>query len=386
MLTAAKLKSLIERPGRYSDGNGLLLFVRSPGQASWVARVQHNGKRRDYGLGSAKHYTLAEARDRAGEVRKALREGRDPRTLWEKPRALLETFREAAEARFTAKAGDTGDKRAKQDRAMLAAHAYPALGKLQVQSIDADRIADCLRPIWIAKPETAKQVRSLIVRTLRFTRPDGADYTKALTAAISDKLPRQPRSGNFDALPYQDVPALMTRLAGKTGVSALALRLLILCASRSGEVRGAKWGEIDLEHAVWTIPADRMKMRKPHRIPLSPQALAVLEQAKGIRRTDQIFPNGKGEALSDMALTKALRDMGLSCTAHGFRSSFRDWAAEQTSAPGEIAEAALAHAVPSAVEAAYRRTDFFDRRRELMDAWGRFASGAGTAAVVALHG
>lgn len=371
-LTAAKVKALLEKPGRYSDGDGLLLFVRSPGQASWVARVQHGGKRRDYGIGSVKLYGLSEARDRAWEVRRAIADGRDPRTLWERPPALLLIFKEAAEARFKAKAGDVGDKRQKQDRAMLAAYAYPALGKLQVQSLDADRIADCLRPIWTTKPETAKQVRSLIVRTLRFTRPDGADFTKALTAAIADKLPRQPRAGNFDALPYEDVPALMERLKPKTGVAALALRMLILCASRSGEIRGAKWDEIDLERAVWTIPADRMKMKRPHRVPLSPQALAVLDEAKAIRHSGQIFPNSKGEALSDMALTKTLRDMKVDCTAHGFRSSFRDWAAEQTSAPGEVAEAALAHAVPSAVEAAYKRTDFFDRRRELMNAWGGF--------------
>jgi integrase len=372
-LTAAKLKSLLDRPGRYSDGDGLLLFVRSPGNASWVVRVQHNGKRRDYGVGSAKLYGLAEARDRAWEVRRAVADGRDPRTLWERPAALLQTFREAAEARFTAKAGDTGDKRQKQDKAMLAAYAYPSLGRLQVQSIDADRIAECLRPIWTAKPETAKQVRSLIVRTLRFTRPDGADFTKALTAAIGDKLPKQPRAGNFEAMPYQDVPGLMARLEPKTGMAALALRLLILCASRSGEVRGAKWDELDLANAVWIVPAERMKMKRSHRVPLSPQAVALLEQAKALRRSDHVFPSGKGEALSDMALTKTLRDMGLKCTAHGFRSSFRDWAAEQTSVPGEIAEAALAHAVPSAVEAAYKRTDFFDRRRELMEAWGRFA-------------
>lgn len=383
-LTATKVKALLDRPGRYSDGDGLLLFVKSPGQASWVCRAQQNGKRRDYGIGSAKFVGLAEAREKAWEIRRALRDGRDPRTLWERPAPLLQTFREAAEARFDAKAGDVGDKRQKQDKAMLAAHVYPTLGRLQVQSIDADRIADCLRPIWTAKPETAKQVRSLIVRTLRFTRDDGADFTKALTAAVADKLPKQPRSGNFDALPYADVPALMDRLAEKTGMGALALRLLVLCASRSGEIRGAKWNEIDLDRAVWTIPADRMKMRKPHRVPLSPQAVAVLEEAKDIRRSDQVFPNGKGEALSDMALTKTLRDMGLACTAHGFRSSFRDWAAEQTSVAGEIAEAALAHAVPSAVEAAYKRTDFFERRRELMDAWGRFASGDKSTAVVEL--
>jgi integrase len=385
-LTAAKVKSLIDKPGRYSDGDGLILFVRSPGVASWVARVQHNGKRRDYGLGSAKLYKLAEARDRAWEVRRALADGRDPALLWKPPAALLRTFRDAADD-YLDKASKAGEKRRKQDKAMLLAHAFPALGKLQVQSVDADRIAECLRPIWTAKPETARQVRSLIVRTLSYTRPDAGDFETALARAVAARLPAQPRSGNFDALPYQDVPAVMDALKGKTGIAALALRMLILCASRSGEIRGATWDEVDFERAVWTIPAERMKMRKPHRVPLSPQALAVLEEAKAIRRagTDHIFPNGKGAALSDMALTKRLRDMKMECTAHGFRSSFRDWAAEQTSVPDDVAEAALAHAVPDKVVAAYKRTTFDEMRRELMDAWGRFATGQGSAEVVQME-
>jgi integrase len=383
-LTAAKVKALLEKPGRYSDGDGLLLFVRSPGQASWVARVQHNRKRRDYGIGSAKLFGLGEARHRAWQVRKALAEGRDPRILWEQPAPLMRTFREAAEDYLSAKEEDAGDKRQKQRASMLAAYAFPVLGRLQVQSIDADRIAGCLRPIWTSKPETARQVRSLIVRTLRYARPDGALFVGTLGPAIADRLPAQPRKGRFDALPYPELPALMDRLSTKTGVSALALRMLILCASRSGEVRGATWEEIDIARAVWTVPAERMKTSRPHRVPLSPQALAVLDQAGEIRRSDQVFPNGKGEALSDMALTKTLRDMKMECTAHGFRSSFRDWAAEQTSVAGEIAEAALAHAVPSAVEAAYKRTDFFDKRRQLMEAWGRYAIGVGTAEIVAL--
>lgn len=387
-LSAAKVSALLNKPGRYSDGGGLLLFVRSPGQASWVARVQHNGKRRDYGLGSAKLYSLTEARDRAWEVRKAIADGRDPRLLWQIPAPLLLTFKEAAEDFLLKKEGDTGDKRRKQRTAMLTAYAFPALGKLQVQSIDADRIATCLRPIWTSKPETARQVRSLIVRTLRYARPDGALFVGTLGPAIADRLPSQPRKGNFDALPYQELPTFMNRLEPKTGMGALALRLLILCASRSGEVRGATWSEIDFDRALWTIPAERMKMKRPHRIPLSPQALAVISQAAETRRagTNLILPNGKGAALSDMALTKTLRDMDMDCTAHGFRSSFRDWAAEQTSVAGEIAEAALAHAVPNAVEAAYKRTDFFDRRRELMDAWGRFATGKDSAEVIDIAG
>jgi integrase len=383
-LTAAGVKSKLKTPGRHIDGDGLILFVQSPGRASWVARIQHNLKRHDYGIGSAKLYSLAEARERAWEVRRALADGRDPRTLWERPTALLRTFRDAAGDWLTAKAGDSAHKGRKQDRSQLASYAFPALGRLQVQSIDADRIAECLRPIWTAKPETARQVRSLIVRTLSYARPDAGDFEVSLAKAISQRLPKQPPKGNFAALSYHDVPGLMGRLETKTGVSALALRMLILCAIRSGEIRGATWAEIDLDRAVWTIPADRMKMRKPHRVPLSPQVIAILEHARANRRSDHVFPNGKGVALSDMALTKTLRDMGMECTAHGFRSSFRDWAAEQTSAPGEVAEAALAHAVPSAVEAAYKRTDFFERRRELMDDWGRFASGEGGGDVVAL--
>lgn len=376
-LTAAKVQSAIGKPGRHSDGDGLILFVRSPGQASWVARFQHNGVRRDYGLGSAKLYKLAEARQRAWEVRRAIADGRDPRTIWDVPAPLLQTFKEAAEIYIKSKAGKVGDKRQKQGERQLASFVYPAIGRLQVQSIDAERIADCLRPIWTEKAETARQVRSLIIQTLSYNRPDAGEFEGALAKAVSMRLAKQPAKSNFSALPYQELPALMVRLENKGGMGALALRLLVLSAARSGEIRGAQWEEIDFDRAIWTVPGERMKMRKPHRVPLCPQALAVLKAAGDVRRfgSSHIFPNGKGEALSDMALTKTLRDMGMACTAHGFRSTFRDWAAEQTSAPGEVAEAALSHAVLNAVEAAYKRTDFFDLRRDLMDAWGRFAAG-----------
>lgn len=387
-LTAAKLKTLISQPGRHSDGDGLILFVRAPGQASWVARVQHNGKRRDYGLGSAKLFSLAEARDRAWEVRRALVDGRDPRTLWEQPLPMLRTFKEAAEDFLTLLgAKELGEKRLNQGKSQLKRYAYPALGSLQVQTLDAERIAECLRPIWKAKPETARQVRSLIERVLRFARPDGPQFAGTLGPAISDRLGKQPAKGNHKALPYQELPALMAKLQEKSSMGALALRMAILCASRSGEIRGATWDEIDLDRAVWTIPGDRMKAGKPHRVPLTPEALAILSQASELRRAGSslIFPGNKGQALSDMTLTKVLRDMDMTCTAHGFRSTFRDWAAEQTSVAGEIAEAALAHTVPNAVEAAYKRTDFFDRRRDLMNVWARFATGQASADVVQLE-
>jgi len=387
-LSAAKVKVLLDSPGKHSDGDGLILFVREGRQASWVARFQHNGNRRDYGIGSAKLYGLAEARERAWQVRRAIADGRDPKTLWEPPAPLVRPFKEAALDYLKAKDDDgaIADKGRKQREAMLIAYAFPALGKLQVQSIDADRIAECLRPIWQSKPETARKVRSLIVRTLRYARPDGALFVGTLGPAIADRLPAQPRQGNFDAMPYDTLPALMDRLVDKKGMGAIALRATILCASRSGEVRGARWSEVDLDKAVWTIPASRMKMGKSHRVPLSPQALAVFNEAATFRRggSDLIFTNGGDKELSNMTLTKALRDLKVDCTVHGFRSTFRDWAADHTNVAGEIAEAALAHAVPNAVEAAYRRTDFFDKRRDLMDAWGRFATGSGGAEIVTL--
>lgn len=380
-LSATKVKSLLDKPGRYSDGDGLILFVRSKGQASWVARVQHNKKRRDYGIGSAKLYGLSEARDRAWEVRRALADGRDPRLLWETPAPLLLTFKEAAED-FIAKASKAGEKRRKQGTSMLRAHAS-SLGKLQVQSIDADRIAECLRPIWTSKPETARQVRSLIVRILSFTRPDGGQFENTLGRAIAARLPAQPRATNFGSLPYPELPALMARLETKEGLAALAVRFLVLTAARSGEVRGAVWSEIDFDRAMWTIPADRMKMKRPHQVPLSSEAISVLREAEALRRhgTDHVFPSVKGVALSDMSLTKRLRDLGMECTAHGFRSSFRDWAAE-TSVDDAIAEAALAHAVSDKVMAAYKRTTFLEMRRGLMSDWGRFSTGQGGAEVV----
>jgi integrase len=378
-LTQAHIRAALAKPGRHHDGDGLVLFVRESGQASWVARVQQSGKRREFGLGSLRAVGLGEARDKAALVKAALVAGRDPHLALQPPKEMTRTFREAALAFLEAKAADAKISEAKQRQQLsqLKAYAFPALGKLQVQSIDADAIAACLRPIWTCKPETARKVRSLIIRTLRFARPDGALFIGTLGPAVADRLPAQPKRGNFEAMPYADLPAFMARLADKGGMGALALRVAILTAARSGEVRGATWDELDLDAAVWTVPAERMKARRAHRVPLSPVTLALFRHAASIKRagTDLVVPAGSGKPLSDMTLTKVLRDMEAPCTVHGFRSTFRDWAAEQTSLPGEVAEAALAHTVPKAVEAAYRRTDFFDKRRELMDEFGSFIAG-----------
>jgi integrase len=378
-LTQAHIKAAINKPGRHHDGDGLVLFVRDSGQASWVARIQHDGMRREFGLGSLRAVGLGAAREKAALVKSALVAGRDPHLALRPPKELTRTFREAALGFLEAKSADAkiSDAKRKQSLSQLKAYAFPALGKLQVQSIDADAIATCLRPIWNRKPETARKVRSLIIRTLRFARPDGALFIGTLGPAVADRLPAQPKRGNFEALPYADLPAFMARLADKGGMGALALRVAILTAARSGEVRGATWGELDLKAAVWTVPAERMKARRFQRVPLSPAVVALFQQAASIKRagTDLIFPSGKGEVLSDMTLTKVLRDMDVPSTVHGFRSTFRDWAAEQTSFPGVVAEAALAHKVPKAEVASYLRTDFFDIRRELMDAWAGFVMG-----------
>lgn len=385
-MSAAKAKALLESPGRHHDGDGLILFVRASGSASWIARVQQDGKRREFGLGSYRAVTLAEAREKARTVKAALIAGRDPHLELKSPRSMTRTFRDAAVEYIEAKASEAkiNETKQRQQLSQLRAYAFPALGKLQVQSIDANAIADCLRPIWTKKPETARKVRSLIIRTLRYARPDGALFIGTLGPAIADRLPDQPRRGNFEAMPYRELPAFLAQLTDKGGMGALALRALILTAARSGEIRGATWDEIDLDAAVWTIPSARMKARRAHRVPLSAPALALFRHVAKLRGrgTDLVFPSMRGKSLSDMTLTKALRDMEAPCTVHGFRSTFRDWAAEQTSFPGEIAEAALAHTVPNAVEAAYRRTDFFDKRRELMDAWGRFAAGDNSATVI----
>ena len=320
-------------------------------------------------------------------MRLAIAEGRDPLTLWKPAPPMARLFRDVA-IEFLHQREITGKSR-QQALARLEAYAFPRLGKLQVQSVDADVIAEALRPVWMTKPETAVRTRDLILRTLRFARPDGALLEMTLARAISDRLPAQPRNKNFVAMPYQEVPLLLGKLAANRTMGALALQTVILTAVRSGEARGATLREIDFENAVWTIPAERMKMKRPHRIPLSPQALAVLRAAKempsaGRKFDDLVLPGATGKPLSDMTLTKVLRDLKEPVTVHGMRSSFRDWAAEQSSMPGEIAEAALAHAVPNAVEAAYRRTTFFDKRRELMDAWGGYCDGEGGPEVVPL--
>lgn len=381
-LTALKVKSLAE-PGRYPDGDGLMLVVGSKGAKSWILRAQSQGKRRDFGLGSLKCVSLAEAREAAIDLRRQLFRGIDPIAEKEQARLAGMTFREAAKlVHEEQKAGWKNGKHQAQWLATLETYAFPDFGDLAVDKIKGPAIRDVLAAIWLSKPETARRVRQRIGTVLDWAYAKGLRPSEAPMRSRSKGLPRQPKSdGHFAALSYERVPDLIAKLRERVSMGRLALEFLILTAARSGEVRLADMSEIDLEARLWSIPAERMKMGRPHQVPLSLPAIEVLRQAARQRSpvSNLMFPGLKPKRpLSDMTLLKVVRDMDLEVTVHGFRSAFRDWVAESTNYPGEVAEAALAHAVSNKVEAAYKRTDFLQKRRALMDEWGRFCLGGPT--------
>jgi len=377
----------LKEPGRYSDGDGLLLEVRPGGSKSWIVRLQSNGRRRDYGLGSLKDISLTEARDRARDYRKQLRAGTDPLEAKRLARGIP-TFRAAAKAYHAEwKRQRRNAKHEAQWLSTLEAYAFPRFGDLRVDQIGPGQVRDALADIWLIKPETARRVRQRIGKVLDYAH--GAGWRPAFSmSAVSGSLPVQPRkTGRFEAMPFTRVPEFLETMKERISMGRLALEALILTAARSGEIRGALWSELDLEGATWTVPAERMKAGKAHVVPLSPAAVDVFNRAAALRTegSDLVFYGLKrGRSLSDMTLLKVLRDSGEPFTVHGFRSAFRDWVAEQTSFAGEVAEAALAHAIPNKVEAAYKRTDFLQKRRKLMDAWGGYCAGK-AASVVRLH-
>lgn len=387
-LTALKAKAL-KQPGRHSDGNGLVLFIKANGSKSWVLRIQANGKRRDFGLGSFNDVSLAEARAKADELRRQYRSGDDPvaaKRAAKAPAPTVPTFRVAAEqAHKEHKSGWKNEKHKAQWLSSLQTYAYPSIGDMQVNQIEGPAIRDLLAAFWLTKPETASRVKQRIGAVLDWAYAKGYRKAEAPMRSIIKGLPRQPKKDNHHpALPYDEAPALMTKLAETESMGRRALRFLILTAARSGEVRGACWREIDLDQHLWTVPGERMKAGKTHIVPLQPAAVAILEQLKTDHGNDPgevIFPGKAKKPLSDMTLTKVLRDgFGDRITVHGFRSTFRDWAAEQTDVAGDIVEAALAHTVQNKVEAAYRRTDYLEKRRALMASWAEFLVGAPDAA------
>ena len=380
-LTALQVKAAKE-PGRYQDGDGLMLLVKNSGARSWLLRIQYNGDRRDFGLGSANSISLAEARMKAEDYRHMVREGVDPVATWNKEDSeaqQIPTFAEAAiETHGEQSPAWRNAKHAAQWMTTLERYAFPSIGSRSIETIEASDIRDLLIPIWLTKPETARRVRQRIGTILDWAHAKGYRPHEAPLRAINKGLPRQPRRDNhMAAMPYEDVPAFMDKLRKSDTIGRLALRFTILTAALSGEVRGAIWKELDLKANVWKIPANRMKAGREHQCPLNAEAQAILNIAGQISQNpdDPVFPGARNRPLSDMTLTKVLRDANIETfTVHGFRSSFRDWAAEQTDIAGDIVEAALAHTISNKTEAAYRRTNYLEKRRDLMDQWASFCS------------
>jgi len=380
-----------KKPGMYADGAGLYLLVGPTGAKSWIYRFMLNGKAREMGLGPVHTIGLAEARKRAQEHRRQRLDGIDPvdARKTERAKAKLEaakaiTFKACAEKYIKAhSAGWRNEKHAAQWTATLTTYAYPKIGALPVAAVDTGLVTQILNPLWAAKPETASRVRGRIESVLDYAGTHGwrsGENPARWRGHLENVLPRRAKVRKVEhhaALPWGQIGAFMVDLGKQEGVAALALRFAILTAARTGEVIGARWSEIDLQAGLWTVPGDRMKAGREHRVPLSKAALEVLREAAK-QRDDTgdaafVFPGGRpGNGLSNMALLALLRRMKRDdLTAHGFRSTFRDWAAE-TGQPADIAEAALAHVVGDKTVVAYQRGDLLERRRKLMDAWAAF--------------
>lgn len=384
----------IREAGRYADGEGLYLLVSKTGAKSWMLRVQKDGKRRDLGLGGYPAIGLSDARKAAGDMRTSVVKGGDPVAAKRerKRQSDVPSFKNAATARHDEiKGAFRNSKHSAQWLSSLTTHAFPSLGTLQINEVSPANVRDALLPIWLETPETARRVRQRIEDVLIWAVASGHRADVPLLSAKALRLPKQPRTvEHFTAMPWQDVPALMARLqAGDDGSeqTRLALELLILTAARSGEIRGMTWAEIDLDAALWRIAASRMKAGREHVVPLPSRAVAILKDrlACCVGASDLVFPGRSlKQPMSDMTLKMALRRMDLDCDPHGFRSSFRDWVSDATSFPGELAEAALAHAKGDKTAAAYQRSTMLEKRRKLMDAWGRFIGAAPAGNVVQL--
>jgi len=381
-LTALQVKNA--KPGRHADGRGLYLVVRDSGSRAWVLRAQVDGKRQDLGLGAADKVSLAQARAKAAEFRAKLKSGEHIRT----PKAAaktIPTFSEAARSCHKAIKGGWANKRHSDSwLASLDRHIFPWIGDKRVDEITSVMVRDALAPIWMKTPETARRALQRIRTVLDYAHIEGWCPNEAALRSVTKGLPKQPvDEGHFEAMPYADVPAFYARLQALPETPGRdALMFTIFTAARSGETRHATWPEFDLEAATWSIPPARMKMKKLHVVPLTPPVMELLRRRWRLRSEDHglVFSTDGLRPLSDMTMTKVLRDLHLEkITVHGFRSSFTDWAAEKTKVPKEVVDKALAHKLIDRVEAAYRRTDFFERRRRLMESWAKYVKGAAAA-------
>lgn len=406
-LKATQVKAA--KVGRLTDGDGLMLVVRDTGSRNWVLRIQHDGKRRDFTLGTSdgsdrtpaedeaskkiavldrKHLSLSEAREKADAYRWMIKAGLDPIEERKKVPVARPTFEMAARDCYAVmKETWRNEKHTAVWLASMVTHVFPAIGAKAVDTIDGAAVRDLLAPIWVSKQETSRRVLQRIGVVLDFAHAKGWRPTEANLKTVPKGLAHQSRKeSHFKAMPYQDAPAFLAKLrqeehtAGRDG-----LEFTILTAVRSNETRFAKWPEINMRKAIWTIPGGRMKTGVEHVVPLVPAALAILERRwEGRTENDGlVFFSTPKKAMSDMTMSKALRAMGEEKVhVHGFRSSFTDWAAEQTETSKEVVDKALAHKLPDKVEAAYRRTNHFERRRKLMTMWADFLAGDPMAAAL----
>ena len=374
-LSAVKVRS-IKEPGRHGDGNGLYLLVDESGAKRWILRTVIHDRRTDIGLGGVSLVTLAEAREEATRLRKIARDGGDPIAERRKARSSAPTFQEAAKTVHAAHAANwKNEKHAAQWISTLEDYVFPVFGSHRVDQVDTPEVLRALSPIWLTKPETARRVRQRIGVVLDWAKAAGHRSGDNPVHSVNKGLPKQNGKGEHHAaIAYSKVHGFIEKLRTmEAGDSAkLAFEFLIITATRTSEVLLAKWDEIDEDAAAWTIPAARMKASREHRVPLYSRALKILETARKLGG-EFIFPGRTPDKpLSNMVFLMMLRRMGIDTTAHGFRSSFRDWTSEQTNYPRDVCEAALAHVVKDRTEAAYLRTDLFEKRRQLMDDWTRY--------------
>lgn len=375
-LTALQVRRMT-KPGVYIDGGGLQLNVSKTGSGAkwWSWRGTVRGRRRELGLGPADVLGLAEARTRAAEFREIARNGGDPAQERVRQTGRVITFETVARQTWAEKVDGVSknEKASRQWLTKLETYAFPMIGSRPVAEISTSDVAEVLRPVWRSKPEVGKKMRQHMNMTFGFAKAKGWVSNNPV-ADVGDALPRQDATTrHYRALSWREVPALMRRLEATDGAGAVALRLAILTACRSGEIRGAMWSEFDRDQGLWEIPSERMKMARAHRVPITPSVAAVLAEIPHVGELLFESPRIPGKPVSDMTLLAVLRRLRVDATVHGFRSSFRDFAAEH-GADHRVAELSLAHTVRG-VEGAYQRSDLLDRRRELMNEWDRFLAG-----------
>lgn len=388
-LSALEVKRLTT-PGMHAVGGvaGLYMQVLPTGARTWVLRARIAGKRRDMGLGGFPDVPLAQAREKARDARAKIDSGIDPITERAAARSALAaqrgaeiTFDEAARKFIEAKSLEWKNaKHAAQWSSTLQTYASPTIGTLQVRDVALAHVMKILEPLWAVKTETASRLRGRIESVLDWATVRGYRHgdNPARWKGHLDKILAKPgkvaKVEHHEALPIDKVSTFVRDLRERAGVAARALEVLILTAARSGEIRGMRWDEVDFQSGVWTIPAERMKAGKEHRVPLSARVIKILreQEAQRIEDAELVFPAPRGGMLSDMTMTAVMRRMEVNAVPHGFRSTFRDWASERTNYPHHVAEMALAHSIGDKVEAAYRRGDLFDKRRRMMDEWSKF--------------